>query len=270
MEHSSFSLRGHLVPYFVAAYAVSWAFWIPAALTSRGVLALPFPVTPLVVVGTFGPSIAAFVLTALTQGRVGTWHLLRRGFDHRIPVWVLLPVLTVPVAVALVAALIVGGRRTTPDPLALTGTFVLFFFFGGSFGEEFGWRGFALPRLQDRWGALTASMILGILWGGWHLPLFWLPGTTQATTPLWLYLVFTAAFSVSFTWVYNNTDGNLLAALLLHTVFNMTVVIFPPPDPVGGIDQSMYYTTALFVVIAALLVALYGPRQLRRATTSRS
>jgi uncharacterized protein len=242
--------------FFALAFAISWACWIPAALMAGGTV--PGLVAPelLLVAGSFGPSGAAFVLTARQQGMGGVWRLLKRGFDPRLPLAVFLTIVFVPIVITGIAAGLSGGSRATVDPLTLLVTFVLFFFFGGSFGEEFGWRGYALPRLLRFWNVPATNLILGLTWGCWHLPLFWVPGTTQASTPFWLYLVFTISFAALFTWAHLRSRGNVLAALLLHTVFNLTVVLFPPVTSGGGVDVSMYYITPLFALVG--LAALFA------------
>jgi membrane protease YdiL (CAAX protease family) len=247
--------------FFILTYALSWAAWIPAALVSQKIVSLPVPTTPLLVIGAFGPSLTAFILTARQEGAAGAWHLLKRGFDHRLRFPLLLFILAVPITITCIAFFLSGGRRPVFHPLTLLGTFVLYFFLGGSFGEEFGWRGYALPRLLKHERVLGASVILGAAWAVWHLPLFWVRGTSQSSTPFWLFFVFTVAFAVMFTWVYQSSGGNLFAALLLHTVFNLTIVMFPPPELASGVDRSMYYTTAISVLVAIVLIVLSGTRR---------
>ena len=88
-------------------------------------------------------------------------------------------------------------------------------------GERAGEAGYALPRLQTRYGALTASIILGLFWGCWHLPAWLLPGSTQAGLSFPVFLVSVVATSVIFTWLYNSTGGSLLLIIVLHTIFDI-------------------------------------------------
>jgi membrane protease YdiL (CAAX protease family) len=105
--------------------------------------------------------------------------------------------------------------------------FVTVFFIGGPFGEEPGWRGFALPRLQRRYGPLLGSLILGPLWALWHLPIFFIPSWNFPPTllNLVLYVISAISFTIVMTWVFNNTKGSLLMAILLHASFNTTFLI---------------------------------------------
>jgi hypothetical protein len=121
------------------------------------------------------------------------------------------------------------------------------YFLGGSFGEEFGWRGYALPRLLDGWSALGASLILGAFWVVWHLPLFFIPGSPQAQMPFWPFAASTTALAVIYTWVHVHVKGIVFAALLLHTTGNLSANLFAPlrdggegwtsPDGINTIQQ---------------------------------
>jgi len=99
---------------------------------------------------------------------------------------------------------------------------LLFNLFSGPLAEEAGWRGFALPHLQSRYNALTSSLILGIIWCFWHLPLFFLPGASQQAIPFPIYLLLVVTLGIYFTWLYNNTRGSLIITVLAHFSFNIS------------------------------------------------
>jgi membrane protease YdiL (CAAX protease family) len=102
------------------------------------------------------------------------------------------------------------------------------FFVGGPLGEETGWRGFALPRLQQRYGALAASLVLGVDWALWHLPNYFIPAMNTWTGNLWIYLGIAVALSVIHTWVYNGTGSSLLLVTLLHAAVDASTRLFLP------------------------------------------
>ena len=121
-------------------------------------------------------------------------------------------------------------------------TFLFMFFLGGSVQEEFGWRGYALPRLLKIWNPLVSSLVLGVVWGVWHLPLFYISGTSQFYMPFGIFFLLTPLFSLVNTWVYLRTGRNLFSALLLHTAINTSLSLFPPFEPViGGNQLSLTY-----------------------------
>jgi membrane protease YdiL (CAAX protease family) len=122
-------------------------------------------------------------------------------------------------------------------------------------GEEIGWRGFALPCLQARYGPLKASLILGVIWGGWHLPLWWMAGNFHADIPFVLFMLQSLALTILMTWLYNHTRGSLLMAHLFHTAFNLTAGVAPIlPEYTGGSLRPLWIAVG-FVCGLALLVS---------------
>lgn len=138
------------------------------------------------------------------------------------------------------------------------------FFLGGGLGEELGWRGFALPRLQKIYPPLTASFTVGLFWGLWHLPDFWLsPERQRDSVPLFLLTI--VALSVLYTWVYNRTGGSLLLVALLHASGNATSAsldFMMPQAAAGPVTQSLLL---LLLWLVVLVVALKGGRHLGRS-----
>ena len=122
---------------------------------------------------------------------------------------------------------------------------------GGQAGEELGWRGFALPRLATRFGLRTASFLLGVLWAGWHLPLFFILGGDTVGQSFPLYVLQVTALSVAFAWLYARTRGSLLLTMLLHAAVNNTKDIVPSAVP--GATQPWALSTS---PVAWLTVAL--------------
>jgi len=142
--------------------------------------------------------------------------------------------------------------------------FIAIFFLGGPLGEEIGWRGFALPRMQARWGALKASLLLAVLWTVWHLPHFLTSaqrggpdaGLAPFYTQLPVFFVLLAALSIIFTWVYNHTRSSVFMAILLHASIN-TLSIALPLFPVPAVADSDL-SVALGWGILALLILVFS------------
>ena len=242
-----------MAAYFSIAFLFTWTFQIAALFAARNIISLPFAPKLLLLLSIFGPFVAAFCLTFRESGRRGAFKLFRSGFDWKFDPKIYLFVALVPLLTSLVSYLIVGGKTPNVDLFSLAASFVVYFFLGGSFGEEFGWRGFALPRLLTESGAAAATLILGLFWAFWHLPLFFLEGSSQFYTPFWLYLVYVVALAFQYTWVYLKTNGNIFACLLLHTFPNITVEVFPI-EATDGVDPRIYYETFFAVVVAAILL----------------
>jgi hypothetical protein len=251
-----------LVPFFILTFVFSWLVWIPAALHSVGRLALPFSTMMLVIFGAHGPLLAALMLTYKEGGWVAVKALLRAGFDLRLKLVWWLVIISLPIALGGLAVWVSAqlnefdfDRTLLSQPVMFLPTFFILFFFGGSFQEEFGWRGFALPKLLETHNPMIASLILGVVWGVWHYPLFHVVDSSQSFMRFELFLAFATAYSFVFTWVYLKTNNNLFTALLLHTAINTGFSIFPPVEKELGGDQSAFvYLVILCVVVAVFLV----------------
>ncbi len=227
--------RAHLLLFFALTFAWSWLFWWGSSTVKSGstTVALVLSTT-----ASFGPGLAAITVIGFTQGRAGLGRWLVRCFQWRVGTrWFALALFLPLVVMTLAAALHVAlGGTVAPSParthLPLVAlNFVLVFFLGGPLGEEFGWRGYALPHLQKRYGWRAASVGLGTIWGLWHLPLFFIPTTVQSQIPFALFLLSTIAMSVLFAWLFNRTKQSVLPVLLLHTAINAwpsTVVLILP------------------------------------------
>ena len=133
---------------------------------------------------------------------------------------------------SLITYLIVTKLNLAVDPYYLRNPAlipVVFFqilLVGGALGEEFGWRGYALGRLQKLFSPFWATLILGLVWSLWHLPLFFVEGTTQAAIPIWQFVFQTMVLAFYYTWIYNKTKGNLFLMILLHAVSNTSSAVF--------------------------------------------
>jgi membrane protease YdiL (CAAX protease family) len=151
----------------------------------------------------------------------------------------------IKLAAALIHRLATGEwPRFGTEPLyimlaATIGSTLLF----GQSGEEVGWRGYALPRLAARFGLAGASIIVGIIWASWHLPLFFIPGTGLTGQSFPLYLLSVTAVSVAIAWLYEHTNGSLFLTMLMHSAVNNTKDIVPSVDP---------KPTSLYAVSASL------------------
>src|SRR5688500_14452815 len=230
---TDFVKRHPLIAFFVLAYALTWPL-IPLVSVSP---LWGFPAL-------FGPATAAIVVAAVADGRVGLKDLLGRVVRWRVGARWYAVALGLPVILALAAAglhLALGARSSIEFGGLSVLNFVVFVLI---IGEELGWRGYALPRLLARRSALAASLILGVLWGLWHLPTFFVPGAPQHGLPITAFLLFTVAYSVLFTWIYLHTGGSVLLATLFHGAIN-----FSPGLLLGGLDPARTYW---------LLAAVYG------------
>lgn len=249
-----------VIVFFVLAFAWSWFFWLLAPLLRPEA---PVTATALALVGGFGPSLAAVAVVAHQAGRRGLRRWLSRCLQWRVGWrWMALafffPVAFMGLAAAIHVAL---GGTLPPSPAAghallAAANFVLVFLVGGPLGEEFGWRGYALPALQRRWGWRIASLVLGGVWTLWHLPLFYSAGTVQSHLPMGLYALSAIASSVLFAWLFNRTEGSVLLVLVLHTAVNAWSLVIPVMVLPDGSNRRPFQLVVGILVFAALLLLL--------------
>jgi membrane protease YdiL (CAAX protease family) len=257
--------RHPLGTFFGVTFAVTWALWLPLVVFQDRMP--PAPAFLLRLLGSLVPSTVALLLVARLNGRAGVRQMLRRLLHARIGIVVYAAIIGLT-ALPLVAAW-VGTLFGIPAPdvvVTVPGLISLFLFSvfpGSALGEELGWRGFALPRLQAGRSALAATLLVGTAWGIFHLPLFLLGLPTR---PFGLYPPFALScviLSVFYTWMYNRTGGSLFAVVLLHAASNLplTVVYAPLGDDVVRV---FWILDALLAVGAVALVARTGPATLSR------
>jgi membrane protease YdiL (CAAX protease family) len=219
--------------FFLIAFVWTWLLNLPRLLGATGWLSLPAGVSSaLGTIAVFGPALAAFGLTWLRSGKDGLRALWRRGWEISFRrIWLLPALLLMPISGLLTLGLLTAVSVPVPWEYALPPAMLvpvgLLIWLAGALPEEFGWRGYALDRLQMRLDPLPASLVLGLFWSLWHLPLHFISGTTQASLPIGEFAIQTIVLSVLYTWLYNRTGGSVLIAGLFHAAGNLTGALIP-------------------------------------------
>jgi CAAX protease family protein len=249
----------NLLLYFILAYAISWAIGIPLALAKQGVIQPIFPAWFHYLVA-YGPMLSALIVTGATQGQQGLKELWGRVTKWQVGVmWWLaaLSPLIVGLIIVLVMNVLTDDKISLSDlgvvnflpPLGIGALFLWILTFG--IGEEIGWRGYALPRLQQNHNALSATMILASFWALWHLPqFFYLFDPSFAIG--WLIGIFTGA--VVFTWLVNSTEGSILLAAVFHGCFNY----ISASSAGNGLLAAV--VSAMVMIWAVVVIFVYKPR----------
>ncbi len=225
--------RKELILFFTISFFWMWVINFFRILDAREILTLN-PILSMIMgyVAVFGPGIAAFVLTFRSLGKAGAKSLWKRGWQFNFKkIWLLPTILLVPIAAVLTLVIlnllnisIVWEAALPPAMIVPIGLLIWLI---GAYPEEYGWRGYALPRLLKKFSPLVASLILGAIWGVWHLPLHFIPTTTQFVIPIWQYFLLTLVLSVLYTWLYLKTEGNLFIASLFHASGNIAGALIP-------------------------------------------
>lgn len=269
-------IRRHpLASFFTLAAATSWIAWLPYILSPHGLgvwnIRIPELLGSAQFVGVLpgayvGPLGAAFIVTAVTDGRVGLRRWAARLWRWRVSwYWYAGVLLGVPAVLIAAGAAFSGGSVSAPSMLLLLayvpGMVIQLLTTG--LAEEPGWRDFALPRLQRRLGPVRASLVLGPLWGAWHFPLFlsdW-GGYPDApwTRPVY-FMIFCIAFTIVVTWVFNRTRESLPIVMLLHVGLNNTSsILLPVMFAALSVETSLLASMAAATIVAiVLLIATRG------------
>ena len=235
-------MRRHpLVAFFVLAYVLTW--WIYPLLKFSPLLGF---------FGLFGPALAAIIMAAVTGGKSGVKALLTRVVLWRVGLPWYVVALGLPTVLSLATAglYFLFGESELVQIVPLTPIELVLFVL--VVGEELGWRGYALPLLLEKRSPVMASLILGVLWGFWHLPTFLVPGTPQYGLPLTAFVLLTIEYSILMTWLFLHTCGSVLLATLFHGAINLSQGIF-----LGSIEgASRYWALSIVYGVAALIVAI--------------
>lgn len=239
-----------LAPFLLITFGLTWGLAALLALFPEPVEALFGPLSltnPLFVLAVYAPGIAAIFLVLVDSGISGLLRFMKRMLLWRVSVgWYLLIGIGVPLAMILAAALS-GGLEDWVFPFPSAAAAVAALATAMMIGpmEEFGWRGLMLPLLQQRFAPIHAGLILGVVWGLWHVPAFLLSGTPQSGWDFLPYFVGLMSVAMIMTVIFNATSGSLLLAVLMH--FQVNNPLWPDAQPLDSL---------FFLGLACLLVWL--------------
>jgi membrane protease YdiL (CAAX protease family) len=247
--------RHPLITFFVLAYSITWLTLLALLLggslaTQAEQFSLSFLL--LTTLSAYGPTLAALFMLLVLHNPDETRAFFRRIVTWRVSPWWYLIALLLPASIMLAGAglviLLNGGQMTFQLPSGLVAFYVVI-----NLGEELGWRGFALPHLLSRFNALTASIILGVLWAFWHTLVY-------ISTPLLFafFIVYVVAMSIIMTWIFIHTKGSILLMLLFHWSIDATLSFFRF-SPALQQPQTMGLTAVVMCVVAGFLILRYGP-----------
>jgi membrane protease YdiL (CAAX protease family) len=264
-RQENFLARHPVSTYFALAFAVSWlgAFAVAAPHLLRGEAIPKFAGLMMFPAMLLGPSAVGILLTRLVDGSNGLRDLFSRMRRVRVPARWYAALLIPPVLVLTVLTCM----KTFVSPIFAPNRFFIGVGFGfvAGFFEEIGWMGYAFPKMRRPDNALAPAILLGLLWGCWHIPVIDYLGTSTPHGAYWLpfFLAFTAALAamrVLIAWVYTHTKSVLLAQLL-HACSTGSLVVFSPPR-VSAAQESLWYAiyAAALWLLVALIATTFGKR----------
>lgn len=242
--------RHQLISFFVITFAITWGLGALAIFLPRQFRILFGELTdtsPMYFLAIAAPTISATILTFAQNGWNGLRSLYKRLVRWRFGIqWYALILIGIPLVGWITT------RITISDPLKDTRNFsqllwlLLYLLITGPLCEELGWRGFALPCLLNRFTPFTASLILGVIWGVWHLPSFFMGGMVQKGMPLVIFILYTPCLSILMTWVFQHTHGSVLSAVMIHYMVNFCSTILDVTLPTLGI---IWLTAGVLVLV---------------------
>jgi len=275
--------RRHLVLFFVLSYTISWTIWIPMVIyylqNPFQILPLPLPFLLLALIGAFGPSFAALIVTGKYEGKKGIKKLLSRWLIWKVGIrwYISIPLITIGIRLGAIGLYVLTANVNPQVNIGLWYMFFIDFLIaivGGPIAEETGWRGYALPKMQKTRNAITASLIIGVLWTFWHTPGFLIPGMALPAVPLdWLvvlnYLLRVTSITVLMTWLFNNTKESIFVAFLFHVALNSVPQTLFRIFNFGAATTDVilwmnWFTVGLQWFAVAILIAVFGSARLSR------
>lgn len=267
-----FIKRHPLLTYFALVFVLSWGSWL--LLTGGAPMRSDPRFMFIALAAPIAPAIAGILMIGLTDGRAGYRALLDRLFRWRVPVrWYAVALLPAPLVALMTAVLLAWALHSpeylpavfsTHEPVGLLLPGVM----GGlliGLCEELGWTGFAIPCLRLRYSVVTTGLLVGVVWGAWHAPLFSRSDSFAGALPLALLLLqlfsWLPAFRVLMVWVYDRT-GSLLVAMLMHVSLAATAIILPPPTVSDMLSLTSILAAAAtwWLLVAAAAVVNRGQR----------
>ena len=263
------------IPYqfFVVTFTWSWLIWLPLILIGNGILPLGKDLlasitTPVSILAAFGPAAGAIYCLRTFHGKDAVRQYLRGLLDFRFGwrVW-LIPILVFggSTIFAWVLPELWGEPRQEmllPSAWVFLPYLLLMILLGGG-QEEIGWRGYILDPLEERLGPWLGNLVLGVVWALWHLPLFYIPGTSQNFIPFAGFVMLTIGYSWFYAWVRQSSEKRTLAGLFAHGLANAFVPLFPVVVMVEGAPQPRYWIWVSLTFLIGLVTMVIRSRKTR-------
>jgi uncharacterized protein len=261
----------NLILFFAATFLWTWACYAPMAISGNSPYQMPWMI--LLILGGAGPSIVGVVMALLTYDKEQRRDYWQRSFSFRRIDWKMwLAIFLVFPAIyglSILLDLSMGGALPGMEQLksliaypTMLPLVAFISFMSGPWSEEFGWRGYALSPMLNRFGALRGSIVLGVLWGVWHLPLYFMPATWHGQmgfkfAGFWIFILENVAVSLIMTWVFSNTNRSILSGMLVHFASNFTGQLLAPSSDRVEIVRTILM---LIVGVAACMLIKQGTR----------
>jgi uncharacterized protein len=257
--------------FFVVTFAWSWLIWLPLVLAGAGVFPhgkdlfsrLTIPVTML---GVFGPGVGALYCLKMQHSKPAVRNYLRSLLDFRFgwKAW-LIPILVYGIStwVAWILPELWGEPRLKmllPSVWTFPPYILIMILLGGG-QEELGWRGYIVDPMEERLGPWLGNLILGVIWTFWHLPLFFIPGTSQYVMPFTGFMLLIIGYSWFLAWVRQASGKRTMSAVVAHGIANAFIPLFPTIVLVKGVEQPRFWIWVSLTFVIGLVTMVLRSRR---------
>jgi uncharacterized protein len=257
--------------FFMLTFLYSWGIWLPSILVGLGInlpIDAPTYTSITVMIGAFAPLFAALTLVVQQHGWKEGWNFIRQAFDFKVNAIYLSAAVVIPLIIHAIAhnlapvlgfevaeTLFPANLPVSPMLLSIPYFFLMMLIGGGQ--EEFGWRGYALDPLQEKLGVIPASLLIGLIWGIWHWPLWIMPGDGHSTYSFVAFVIMTTSLSVVYSWLYNASKKKLITVIFFHAMCNTAAPLLPFLYMEEGKPENAYWVYAGVNVLAALIAGFF-------------
>ena len=258
--------------FFIITFIWSWLFWIPLVLASQGIIKMPVELLsgmtlPVSIVAAFGPLTGALFSLRKEQGKGSSVNYLRGFLNFRLG-WkaYLLPILILGgcTAASWILPEFFGVDRLIkflPSFWLFIPYLLLMIFMGGG-QEEFGWRGYALPRIENLLGLWWGNIILGIVWAVWHLPLWFITGTSQTYMNFGGFILLTVGYSFLFSWILEISGRKPFSGLYVHGLANAFIPFMPTLNMQKDIPQPRFWIWVSLTFIVGVIITFFRTKNI--------
>lgn len=262
-----------LIRFFFMTFIWSWILWCPLVLAGFGIISIPTKVLkslfiPISVVAACGPMIGALFALHSENGKGSSIKYLRSFLDFRLG-WkaFVFPSLILGgcTSIAWILPEFFGEMRLpmlAPSVWIFIPYLLLMILLGGG-QEEFGWRGYALSRLEKRMGPWLANIFLGIIWAFWHIPLWFIPGTSQTYMPFGGFILLTIGYSFLYSWIREISGNKPFSGLFIHGVANAFIPFMPTINMQKNMPQPRFWIWVILTFIVGVIIMALRSRNIR-------
>ena len=245
--------RHPLLWFFILTFVITWglaAFYFAADAIFDNPLGEMSISNPIFILAVWGPNIAAFIIVALSEGGRGIIRLFKKFIPIRTSVfWYVIVIFLFPLAGVMINLVTETPIMMSEMPKKEIINLLLAILVSGPIGEELGWRGYALPRILEKKSAIVSAILVGLPWGIWHFPSFFMSGLPQAGAQIPAFLLSAVSISILVTWVFVNTGQNVFLSFLIHYSINFTYML---------IGSNPLYVSFVQAFLAMLVFILFG------------